>query len=136
MKCNTPQPVWKLKNWNSLWSIYEKKPTHHAQRMQAVPKSCVCFISELLGRYKFVIYTAPLCSIHLNTILLAHHWSIKSLYFGFLFQVPASPNYSLVLYYAADRPVKDNSLLGQFVNGTDIFRDSRLKLIPSIKEVT
>lgn len=53
-----------------------------------------------------------------------------------LFQVPASPNYSLVLYYAADRPVKENSLLGQFVNGTDMFRDSRLKLIPSIKEVT
>ncbi|KAJ9548490.1 hypothetical protein OSB04_021033 [Centaurea solstitialis] len=47
-------------------------------------------------------------------------------------QVPAKPNYSLVLYYAADRPVSKNSLLGKFIDGTDSFRDSRFKLIPSI----
>lgn len=52
-----------------------------------------------------------------------------------LFQVPARPNYSLVLYYAADRPVNKNSLLGKFIDGSDMFRDSRLKLIPSIVEV-
>lgn len=55
---------------------------------------------------------------------------------GLFFQVPARPNYSLVLYYAADRPIKENSLLGRFVDGTDAFRDSRFKLIPSIIEVT
>ncbi|KAK6942244.1 Protein ENHANCED DISEASE RESISTANCE 2, C-terminal [Dillenia turbinata] len=49
-------------------------------------------------------------------------------------EVPAKPNYSLVLYYAADRPVKKSSLLGKFVDGTDTFRDSRFKLIPSIDE--
>ncbi|EPS71915.1 hypothetical protein M569_02843, partial [Genlisea aurea] len=49
-------------------------------------------------------------------------------------QVPAKPNYSLVLYYAADKPVNKNSLLDKFVEGTDMFRDSRLKLIPSIVE--
>ncbi|KAL1817681.1 hypothetical protein ACET3Z_020255 [Daucus carota] len=49
-------------------------------------------------------------------------------------QVPAKPNYSLVLYYAAERPVKENSLLGRFIDGTDTFRDSRFKLIPSIQE--
>lgn len=49
-------------------------------------------------------------------------------------QVPAKPNYSLVLYYASERPVNKNSLLGKFVNGTDMFRDSRFKLIPSIVE--
>ncbi|KAF2317083.1 hypothetical protein GH714_011631 [Hevea brasiliensis] len=49
-------------------------------------------------------------------------------------QVPAKPNYSLVLYYASDRPVNKSSLLGKFVDGTDIFRDSRFKLIPSIIE--
>nr|XP_016493723.1 PREDICTED: protein ENHANCED DISEASE RESISTANCE 2-like [Nicotiana tabacum] len=48
--------------------------------------------------------------------------------------VPAKPNYSLVLYYAADRPVNKNSLLGKFIDGTDSFRDSRFKLIPSIIE--
>lgn len=50
-------------------------------------------------------------------------------------QIPAKPNYSLVLYYAADRPVNKESLLGRFVDGTDVFRDARFKLIPSIIEV-
>lgn len=49
-------------------------------------------------------------------------------------QVPAKPNYSLVLYYGADQPVKEDSLLGRFVNGSDVFRDARFKLIPSIAE--
>lgn len=49
-------------------------------------------------------------------------------------QVPAKPNYSLVLYYAADRPINKNSLLDKFVSGSDTFRDSRFKLIPSIVE--
>ncbi|KAL0403943.1 UNVERIFIED_CONTAM: protein ENHANCED DISEASE RESISTANCE 2 [Sesamum radiatum] len=49
-------------------------------------------------------------------------------------QLPARPNYSLVLYYAADRPVKPDSLLSKFADGTDMFRDSRFKLIPSIVE--
>ncbi|KAK1434748.1 hypothetical protein QVD17_00498 [Tagetes erecta] len=47
-------------------------------------------------------------------------------------QVPAKPNYSLVMYYAADRPVNKNSLLGKFIDGSDTFRDARFKLIPSI----
>ncbi|CAN1328142.1 Protein ENHANCED DISEASE RESISTANCE 2 [Linum perenne] len=49
-------------------------------------------------------------------------------------QIPAKPNYSLVLYFAADRPVNKESLLGKFIDGTDMFRDSRFKLIPSIVE--
>jgi len=52
-----------------------------------------------------------------------------------LFQIPGKPNYSVVLYYAADRPVNKSSLLGRFIDGTDTFRDSRFKLIPSIIEV-
>ncbi|XP_075643264.1 protein ENHANCED DISEASE RESISTANCE 2 isoform X3 [Castanea sativa] len=49
-------------------------------------------------------------------------------------QVPAKPNYSLVLYYAADRPLNKSSLLAKFVDGSDMFRDARFKLIPSIVE--
>ncbi|XP_043721966.1 protein ENHANCED DISEASE RESISTANCE 2-like isoform X2 [Telopea speciosissima] len=49
-------------------------------------------------------------------------------------QVPAKPNYSLVFYYGADRPIRKESLLGRFVDGTDIFRNARFKLIPSIVE--
>ncbi|KAK7304122.1 hypothetical protein RJT34_15186 [Clitoria ternatea] len=71
-----------------------------------------------------------------------HHRSLvqseagKSLPFILVFnlQVPAKPNYSLVLYYASDRPVNEDSLLAKFVDGDDTFRDSRFKLIPSIVE--
>lgn len=49
-------------------------------------------------------------------------------------QIPARPNYSLVIYYASDRPVNKDSLLGKFMDGSDAFRDSRFKLIPSIVE--
>ncbi|PIA45690.1 hypothetical protein AQUCO_01600133v1 [Aquilegia coerulea] len=49
-------------------------------------------------------------------------------------EVPAKPNYSLVLYYGADRPINKESLLGRFVDGTDSFRDARFKLIPRIVE--
>lgn len=49
-------------------------------------------------------------------------------------QVPATPNYSLVFYFAADRPIRKGSLLDRFANGDDTFRDSRFKLIPRIVE--
>ncbi|KAG6493827.1 hypothetical protein ZIOFF_048830 [Zingiber officinale] len=49
-------------------------------------------------------------------------------------EIPSKPNYSLVLYYAAEKPLSKDSLLGRFVDGTDMFRDSRFKLIPSIVE--
>ncbi|CAH1444246.1 unnamed protein product [Lactuca virosa] len=47
-------------------------------------------------------------------------------------QVLAKPNYNLVLYFAADRPIAKDSLQEIFINGTNTFRDSRFKLIPSI----
>lgn len=50
-------------------------------------------------------------------------------------QVPAKPNYSLVLYYASERPINKDSLLAKFLDGNDMFRDARFKLIPSIVEV-
>lgn len=50
----------------------------------------------------------------------------------FNLQIPAKPNYNLVFYYASDRPVNKDSLLSKFIDGTDAFRDSRFKLIPSI----
>ncbi|XP_041998517.1 protein ENHANCED DISEASE RESISTANCE 2-like isoform X1 [Salvia splendens] len=67
---------------------------------------------------------------------LAQSAAGKKLPFIFIInlEVPARPNYSLVLYYAADRPVIKSSLLGKFIDGTDMYRDSRFKLIPSITE--
>lgn len=50
-------------------------------------------------------------------------------------QIPAKPDYSFVFYFGSERPIAKESLLDRFVNGTDMFRDSRFKLIPSIVEV-
>lgn len=49
-------------------------------------------------------------------------------------QIPAKPNYSLVFYYGADRPIRPGSLLHKFTTADDTFRNSRLKLIPRIVE--
>ncbi|CAN1318633.1 Protein ENHANCED DISEASE RESISTANCE 2-like [Linum perenne] len=59
----------------------------------------------------------------------------KKLPFVFVFnlQIPAKPCHSLILYFAADRPLKAGSLLDKFANGTDAFRNSRFKLIPNIE---
>ncbi|XP_059066921.1 protein ENHANCED DISEASE RESISTANCE 2 isoform X2 [Cryptomeria japonica] len=49
-------------------------------------------------------------------------------------QVPAKPNYSMVFYFGANRPIRKGSLLDKFANGSDMFRDEHFKLIPSIAE--
>lgn len=49
-------------------------------------------------------------------------------------QIPAKPNYSLVFYYGADRPIRPGSLLHKFTTADDAFRNSRLKFIPRIVE--
>lgn len=46
-------------------------------------------------------------------------------------QVPGSTHYSMVFYFVT-RELAPGSLLQQFVNGDDEFRNSRLKLIPSV----
>jgi hypothetical protein len=49
-------------------------------------------------------------------------------------QVPGKTHYSLCMYFVADKPIQPGSLLDQFANGDDAFRNSRFKLIPSIVE--
>eukprot|EP00850_Spirogloea_muscicola_P012389 SM000079S22507 [mRNA] locus=s79:502680:515398:- [translate_table: standard] len=49
-------------------------------------------------------------------------------------QVPGKPNYSMVFYFASDRTLRPGSLLQRFVDGDDIFRNARFKLIPSIAQ--
>lgn len=76
-----------------------------------------CFIGEYL--WSLFLWMATICDLLTRIIM----------------QVPAKPNYNLVMYYAAERPVNKDSLLGRFIDGTDAFRDARFKLIPSIVEV-
>ncbi|XP_022738706.1 protein ENHANCED DISEASE RESISTANCE 2-like isoform X3 [Durio zibethinus] len=49
----------------------------------------------------------------------------------FNFQVPGSTHYSMVFYFVT-RELVPSSLLHRFVDGDDEFRNSRLKLIPSV----
>ncbi|KAK6274442.1 hypothetical protein POUND7_004151 [Theobroma cacao] len=49
----------------------------------------------------------------------------------FNFQVPGSTHYSMVFYFVT-RELVPGSLLHRFVDGDDEFRNSRLKLIPSV----
>ncbi|XVF52099.1 hypothetical protein PTKIN_Ptkin04bG0237800 [Pterospermum kingtungense] len=49
----------------------------------------------------------------------------------FNFQVPGSTHYSMVFYFVTKELVP-GSLLHRFVDGDDEFRNSRLKLIPSV----
>uniref|UniRef100_A0A0D6QSV2 START domain-containing protein n=1 Tax=Araucaria cunninghamii TaxID=56994 RepID=A0A0D6QSV2_ARACU len=46
-------------------------------------------------------------------------------------QVPGSTHYSMVFYFVSKEPAQ-GSLLQRFVDGDDEFRNSRLKLIPSV----
>ncbi|XP_051151383.1 protein ENHANCED DISEASE RESISTANCE 2-like isoform X2 [Andrographis paniculata] len=49
----------------------------------------------------------------------------------FNLQVPASMHYSMVFYFVS-KQLEQGSLLQRFVDGDDEFRNSRLKLIPSV----
>lgn len=49
-------------------------------------------------------------------------------------QVPGAVHYSLVFYFVMGQKVKEGSLLHRFIHGDDVFRNSRLTLIPGIPE--
>lgn len=51
-----------------------------------------------------------------------------------LLQVPGSTHYSMVFYFVSKELVP-GSLLQRFVDGDDEFRNSRMKLIPSVPKV-
>jgi len=51
---------------------------------------------------------------------------------AFNVQVPATSHYSMVFYFVAPKALQQGSLLQRFVDGDDSFRNSRLKLIPSV----
>lgn len=58
---------------------------------------------------------------------------LQKLIFFFL-KVPGSTHYSMV-FYLVTKALLPGSLLQRFVDGDDEFRNSRLKLIPSVPKV-
>ncbi|WCJ41325.1 hypothetical protein M5689_022204 [Euphorbia peplus] len=56
----------------------------------------------------------------------------KPFVWAFNLQVPCKENYSAVAYFVAKEPIPEQSLMAQFLNGDDGFRNSRLKLIANI----
>ena len=51
-----------------------------------------------------------------------------------LLKVPGSTNYSMVFYFVTKELIP-GSLVQRFVDGDDEFRNSRMKLIPSVPKV-
>lgn len=62
------------------------------------------------------------------------YWELLKWYNTVLLQVPASTHYSMVFYFVT-RELVPGSLLQRFVDGDDEFRNSRMKLIPSVPKV-
>ncbi|XP_068661822.1 protein ENHANCED DISEASE RESISTANCE 2-like [Aristolochia californica] len=56
----------------------------------------------------------------------------KPFIWAFNLQLPSKDNYSAIAYFVALNPIPEGSLMDQFVNGGDSFRNSRLKLIANI----
>jgi hypothetical protein len=56
----------------------------------------------------------------------------KPFVWAFNLQLPGKDNYSAVAYFVATEPFPEGSLVDQFLNGDDGFRNSRLKLIANI----
>ncbi|XP_051119367.1 protein ENHANCED DISEASE RESISTANCE 2-like [Andrographis paniculata] len=60
--------------------------------------------------------------------------SFKDFVIAVNLQVPGRDHYSAVFYFSSkvDEPIDSNSLLYQFINGSDAFRNSRFKLVNKI----
>lgn len=56
----------------------------------------------------------------------------ESFVFAVNIQVPGPRHFSIVYYYRLRAPLDKSSLFSRFVHGDDAFRNSRLKLIPSV----
>ncbi|XP_075523739.1 protein ENHANCED DISEASE RESISTANCE 2 [Primulina tabacum] len=56
----------------------------------------------------------------------------KPFVWAFNLQVPSKDNYSAVAYFVDSEPRPEDSLITRFINGDDVFRNSRLKLIANI----
>ncbi|KAG8375921.1 hypothetical protein BUALT_Bualt09G0009300 [Buddleja alternifolia] len=58
----------------------------------------------------------------------------KPFVWAFNLQVPSKDNFSVVAYFVTMEPTSldDDSLINQFLNGDDVFKNSRLKLIANI----
>ncbi|XP_062092946.1 protein ENHANCED DISEASE RESISTANCE 2-like [Humulus lupulus] len=50
------------------------------------------------------------------------------------FQIPGTPMHTLAFYYMLKTPLEENPSLHSFVNGDDVYRNSRFKLIPYISQ--
>ncbi|KAJ7942581.1 protein ENHANCED DISEASE RESISTANCE 2-like, partial [Quillaja saponaria] len=76
-----------------------------------------------------LFYMASYLNISISLFFVASEKGLFSVVINM--QVPGSTHYSMVFYFVTNDLVPD-SLLQRFVDGDDEFRNSRLKLIPSV----
>lgn len=58
--------------------------------------------------------------------------ALKTFLFAVNIQVPGRDHYSAVFYFSSDEPIQPGSLLQQFIDGDDTFRNQRLKMVTRI----
>ena len=58
--------------------------------------------------------------------------SQNSFIFAVNFQVSGKEHYNLVFYFATEEPIPSDSVLKRFVNGDELYRNQRLKLVSQI----
>ncbi|KAH7280404.1 hypothetical protein KP509_37G065600 [Ceratopteris richardii] len=69
---------------------------------------------------------------HPGCLIQSHETRKLPFVLVFNFQLPGTPNYSLVSYFGSHTPIRPGSLLHSFITGDDTYRNSRLKFISRI----
>lgn len=146
---------WRVKNSHYKWFYYQylllTKLKSLASRWWK-PFLCIwhftgllCWNIPIIRFFKISVQVASekgLFSIVFNLqVSYSHNWLIgqlciwkQDLNYYHIFQVPGSTHYSMIFYFVMKELVP-GSLLQRFVDGDDEFRNSRLKLIPSVPKV-
>uniref|UniRef100_A0A0E0PSQ3 PH domain-containing protein n=1 Tax=Oryza rufipogon TaxID=4529 RepID=A0A0E0PSQ3_ORYRU len=112
------------------WLRDIKRMDHVARR-----KGCAAQVAAEKGMFTFVVNIQ--FSLEKYQFSFCDSIRARLLYFGHAdqvclhLQIPGSSHYSLVLYFVT-RTLEKGSLLQRFADGDDDFRNSRLKLIPSV----
>lgn len=58
--------------------------------------------------------------------------SLKTFIFAVNLQIPGKEHHSAVFYFATEEPVPSGSVLGKFIDGDDVYRNQRFKLVNRI----
>ncbi|KAK3037634.1 hypothetical protein RJ639_030411 [Escallonia herrerae] len=116
-------------NWNLLLSV-QLRPCNAITFSGPIAVFISVILNYLLGQSGW--FCVPSFGVAATSCTCTEVASEKGLFsFVVNLQVPGSTHYSMVFYFVT-KELAPGSLLQRFVDGDDEFRNSRLKLIPSV----